>query len=426
MDDPADRLPRRHFLGLTAALGLGGLLAACGTDDASGGGQASAPSNTGPVPDPTGAVITRWRQDPYALGSYSYLAVGAEPDDRLRLAEPIDDRLFFAGEATDPSFPATVHGALLSGRRAADEVLATDASVVAVIGAGAAGIGAAHALAAEGREVVVYEARDRIGGRVRTDRSLGVPVDLGASWIHGVTGNPLTAIADDLGIERVPTDYENLVVRDAAGTVLAVDEVPASFDEVAETELDLAADGDDLSPLAALEGEEYDGADVIFPGGYDRIFDGLAGEYEVVLSALVEAVDHAGPGVELTVGGERVTADAAVVTLPLGVLKAGVTTFDPPLPPAKAAAVDRLGMGLLDKVHLRFDEPFWDVDAHVLGRVGPERGRFAWWLNLAAHTGEPILIGFHGGSQADDLARGRDDQIVAEAMDALRGMYPAG
>jgi phytoene dehydrogenase-like protein len=77
-----------------------------------------------------------------------------------------------------------------------------DADVV-VVGAGVAGLAAARALALGGQRVVVLEARDRIGGRTWTDSSLGVPVDLGASWIHGVDGNPLWALAPRFGVEAV-------------------------------------------------------------------------------------------------------------------------------------------------------------------------------------------------------------------------------
>jgi monoamine oxidase len=72
-----------------------------------------------------------------------------------------------------------------------------------VIGAGMSGVTAARLLAQAGHRVVLLEGRDRIGGRTWTDDAIGVPVDLGASWIHGIDGNPLTALRDALGIDSV-------------------------------------------------------------------------------------------------------------------------------------------------------------------------------------------------------------------------------
>jgi monoamine oxidase len=66
---------------------------------------------------------SNWTVDPYALGSYSYHAPGSGLDDRRRLQEPISDRLYLAGEAVGVDNPATVHGALLSGRHAAAELM---------------------------------------------------------------------------------------------------------------------------------------------------------------------------------------------------------------------------------------------------------------------------------------------------------------
>jgi monoamine oxidase len=74
------------------------------------------------IPDPEAWLITRWAGDPLAGGSYSYLPPGATEGDRAALAQPVGGRLFFAGEATSVEYPATVHGALLSGRRAAKEI----------------------------------------------------------------------------------------------------------------------------------------------------------------------------------------------------------------------------------------------------------------------------------------------------------------
>lgn len=74
------------------------------------------------VPEPLATRITRWDSDPFARGSYSYLPPGAKPVHRRRLARPVKGRLFFAGEATSCEYPAPVHGAYLSGLRAAKEI----------------------------------------------------------------------------------------------------------------------------------------------------------------------------------------------------------------------------------------------------------------------------------------------------------------
>lgn len=72
------------------------------------------------VPEPIQTVCTRWGSDPFSLGSYSNVAVGASGDDYDILAESVGDgRLFFAGEATNRRYPATMHGAFLSGLREA-------------------------------------------------------------------------------------------------------------------------------------------------------------------------------------------------------------------------------------------------------------------------------------------------------------------
>ena len=77
---------------------------------------------------------------------------------------------------------------------------------VVVVGAGIAGLAAASRLRRAGIACVVLEARDRIGGRLHTVDLAGVPVDLGGSWIHHPTGNPVSALCDELGIVRDPGD----------------------------------------------------------------------------------------------------------------------------------------------------------------------------------------------------------------------------
>src|SRR3954466_6680195 len=72
-----------------------------------------------------------------------------------------------------------------------------------VVGAGVAGLTAARLLAGAGRRVVVLEARGRGGGRVWTDRKDGLFTDLGASWIHGITGSPVAAAAEAFGMRTM-------------------------------------------------------------------------------------------------------------------------------------------------------------------------------------------------------------------------------
>ncbi len=411
------------------------------------------------IPDPTNALITRWRADEFARGSYSYLSIDNRLGDRELLAAPVGDTLFFAGEATSSSNPATVHGALMSGRDAALAVLeaADPLASIAVIGAGAAGIGAARQLVDAGLEVVVYEARDRIGGRVRTDTSLGVPVDLGGSWIHGVDGNPMTAIADQVGAPRIPTDYDSTVTYDAAGRRIpdtfwgaptrtvngaarrgleiqeAIDDALANrtqaysdkfnFAVVATFEHEYAADVEDLSSDAPHEGDYFGGGDVQMPNGYLELLETLTDNLDFRLSSPVDKVAWRNDEVVLHIAGQEHVADHVVITLPLGVLKAKGVVFSPPLPEDKQGAIDRFGMGLLNKVVLEFPYAFWDQDFDTFGYVADDRGEWAQWYDLEPVTGKPIVVCLNAASVADRIESLSDDEIVTEAMAVLRTIY---
>ena len=457
-------MERRHFLTLA---GSALVVAACGNSASDTRAPVGAPTT---ARRPTQALVTRWATDPWAQGSYSYLAVGSSPLDRDVLRSDVGDRLFFAGEATSAAFPATAHGALLEGRDAAERVSSaigtatTDASespgVVVVIGAGIAGLGAAQILVERGHAVIVVEARDRIGGRIHTGTIGSQPVDLGASWIHGVDGNPLVELADRAGAERTPTDYDSIVVRGVDGNPISDDELERARNRLldaggdgaassigaaveladdtlgdddrtllgyvlaSEIEHEFAADAGDLAVGAIDEGEEYPGGDEIVPGGYRQLLTPLLGGYEIRTSTPVARIAHdADRVVVTTVAGESITADRVLVTVPLGVLQAGSIAFDPPLPDAKRRSIDRLGMGVLEKVVLRFDAPFWD-DTDLLGFVGTDPGGFVEWLNLFPATTTPVLVGFNAGSVARTLTTRSDSAVVASAAAALAAMYP--
>ncbi|MEA3217890.1 MAG: hypothetical protein QOJ19_4046, partial [Acidimicrobiia bacterium] len=159
---------------------------------------------------PRRALTSSWLSNPDIASAYSYLRPGGTPADRDLLAQPLGPGLHLAGEATWSAHPGTMHGAWFSGERAAAAVLADEspsAGAVIVVGAGLAGLGAARALLAANRAVMILEAGPVAGGRARTDTSLGGPVHLGPAWLHGEIGNPIAEAADRVGVPYSPTTW---------------------------------------------------------------------------------------------------------------------------------------------------------------------------------------------------------------------------
>ena len=117
--------------------------------------------------------------------------------------------------------------------------------------------------------------------------------------------------------------------------------------------------------------------------------------------------------------GQRVIeCDRVIVTVPLGLLKAGTIDFDPPLATEKRRAIQRLGFGLLDKVVLRFAEPFWPEDTDVIGIAGADQP-VSNLVNGLKFTGEPLLVGVRGGANALAREADSDDRTVADIVRTL-------
>lgn len=180
------------------------------------------------LPPLLGYLRTNWSRDPYSLGSYSYVPVGVRRGEHRELGRHENNKLFFAGEAAHPERNSTVHAAHESGLRAAGQILQTSARRVAIVGAGMAGLSAAKRLSERGLEVKLYEARNRLGGRVWTRDDLGAPLDMGASWIHGTRRNPLTGLARQVGAQTVSTDESYQIWSE--GRQISDDEAPDWLD----------------------------------------------------------------------------------------------------------------------------------------------------------------------------------------------------
>lgn len=420
------------------------------------------------VPPPADMVRTSWSADPFTLGSYSYLPVGATPQHRADLATPIDDVLFFAGEALDPDSPSTVHGAQASGLAAAalvDEAVDAGATIV-VVGAGIARASAARALFEAGHTVVVVEAQDRVGGRMNTVRPEGwpVPVERGASWVHDTSASDVATELAELGVATVPFEYDAIAIgadggelADAASELAAAAvDTAISFAEGLDQDVSLAqaleqsgvaaevgqdalqhylhtelsteygADADELSAWwGTVEGSEGD--DVLVLGGYDTLVTATLDGLDVRLGWDVATIDISGEQATITSRtGEAITADAVIVTVPLGVLKSGAIGFEPALPAAHVAAIEAIGMGLLDKIWLRWDEPWWSQTAQQWTQVPIDGASFTQWFNLLDVAGAPVLLGLVAGSEARWWAERSDDEVLAAAMASLQRFHDAG
>lgn len=346
---------------------------------------------------------------------------------------------------------------------------------VVVVGAGVAGLTAARLLTDAGRRVVVLEARDRVGGRVHTDRTDGLVTDLGASWIHGVDGSAVAeAVAafglrtteftvggyqvdsrpiayhgadgtrlDDAAVRRFAADVHTLD-RSLAG-VIARSGATDSYHDVVERAL--AAQGWDAertervrehlehrseeqygvssTALAAhgLDDDVVEGDEVVFPDGYDGLPERLAAGLDIRLGHVVQAVEWGPDGVVVTSDRGVVAGAAAVVTVPVGVLQSPDFTIDPPLPERHREALGRLRMNAFEKVVLRFPTRFWDDDVYAIRQLGPAGRWWHSWYDLTRLDGVPTLLTFAAGPAARAMHGRTDEQVAASVLDQLRRLY---
>eukprot|EP00271_Cylindrocystis_brebissonii_P020904 TRINITY_DN7200_c0_g2_i1.p1 TRINITY_DN7200_c0_g2~~TRINITY_DN7200_c0_g2_i1.p1 ORF type:complete len:505 (-),score=49.49 TRINITY_DN7200_c0_g2_i1:1246-2760(-) len=364
----------------------------------------------------------------------------------------------------------------------------TPTPIVIVIGSGFAGLAAARALHDAALKVIVLESRDRIGGRVHTDHSLGFPVDMGASWLHGVSSaNPLASLVGRLQVPMYRTSGDNSVLYDhdlesyalfendgqqistelvaRVGDVFeeileetrkyreqtkmksdvsmrtAMDYVYCSRPELRLSGLEyrvlqwylcrmegwFATDMDKIS-LQHWEDEDLlDGGHGVMVKGYWPVTSALASGLDIRLNHRVQQIHYFAKsgGVEvITDTGAHFYGDAAVVTVPLGVLKSRSITFQPSLPAWKQQAISDLGVGNENKVALKFASAFWP-SVEFLGIVASTTYGCSYFLNLHKATGAPVLVFMPAGSLADDLERMSDEAAVEFTMTQLRRILPS-
>jgi monoamine oxidase len=343
---------------------------------------------------------------------------------------------------------------------------------VIVIGGGVSGLAAARELARAKQRVILLEARPRLGGRIHTIRPSGwpQPVELGAEFIHG--GNP-----DLWGlVKRAHARPRKLIVRHwlrRGGSFETISDVDRKLGSV--TGLIHPAKAGDLSfaeyfrrypakvpaedwmlarglvegfeaatmekiSARSLAGEFVDEGDqYVVPGGYDQLVRSLAddcarGGVRLIQEMVVRSVAWRRGHVRIvardsiTNSARTYTARAAVVTLPLGVLKAragpGAVRFRPGLR-AKRDAISRMQVGHVMRLNIRFTRAAWrrflPAALRRVRRTGfgfihsAAKGVPVWW----SHSDQPVLVGWAGGPAAKPLLRLAPRARLDRALDSL-------
>jgi len=322
---------------------------------------------------------------------------------------------------------------------------------VAIIGAGAAGLGAAHALKDSGLSVIVLEARDRLGGRAHTIMaSPDVTFDVGCGWLHSADENSFLKIAEGLGFEinkslppwreraygkAFPQDDRNEFI----GALDAFyDRAEQAAKEAERNGRDGAANlclepgnrwnpmidaistyinGCELDSVSLLDMDAYEDTDLNWRvrRGYGALISAYGASCRVALNCAVTLIDHSAKRIRIETAQGTLTADKVIVTVPTNLIADEAIRFHPPLP-AKVDAARGLPLGLADKVTLALEEP------EALPKEGNLRAatmRTAMGTYHLRPFGQPCIEGFFGGRFAQALEDTGPGAFAAESINEI-------
>jgi monoamine oxidase len=318
---------------------------------------------------------------------------------------------------------------------------------VAIIGAGAAGLGAAQALKTSGLSVIVLEARDRIGGRAHTVMAApGIPFDMGCGWLHSADRNSFVSIAQRLGFEinkaRAPwreQSYDSTFPKaDRIDFFRAIDAFYERAEAAAEGESDGPAstclepgnrwnpmidavstyiNGFELEDVSLHDMDAYEDTEINWrvQAGYGALIAAYGAPCPVSLNTQVKLIDHSGARITIETSQGTLSAGRVIVTVPTNLIAVEAIRFHPPLP-AKLDAARGLPLGTNNKVLLALDRADGlPSDSGLRGATTSSRvGSFQ-----IRPFGTPSIEGFYGGSFARELEDAGPGALSAQAIDEV-------
>jgi monoamine oxidase len=321
---------------------------------------------------------------------------------------------------------------------------------VAIIGAGAAGLGAAHALKRAGISLVVLEARDRVGGRGHTIMaSPDITFDLGCGWLHSAESNSFVAVAEALNFEidrtlppwRERTYGKAFPPDERADFFRALEEFFQRIEDAAKSGRDNPAslylekgnrwnpminavssyiNGCETDRLSILDFDAYEDSNNNWRvrRGYGALIAAYGASLQLAFNCEVTLIDHSGTRLRIETSQGILTADKAVITVPTNLIAQEAIRFHPPLP-EKTDAAAGLPLGLADKVMLALDEP---GDLPKDGNLRGATMRTAMGSYHLLPFGQPCIEGFFGGRFAQQLEDAGDGAIAAHSIDEIASL----
>jgi monoamine oxidase len=318
---------------------------------------------------------------------------------------------------------------------------------VAIVGAGAAGLGAAHALKDSGLTFVVLEARKRVGGRGYTVQAApDVLFDVGCGWLHSADRNSFVAIADRLNFEidktippwRDRAFGEVFPERERQEFFRAIDAFYERLEKAALHDRDCPAslylepgnrwnpmidaistyvNGCELDQVSVLDTDAYEDSGINWRlrRGYGALMAAYGAEMPIAFDCNVTQIDHSARRLRIATSVGTLDADKAIITVPTNLIADEAIRFVPALP-AKVDAAAGLPLGVDEKVTLAVAEP------EALPKDGNLRGLTMRTAMGAYHLrpfGQPCIEGFFGGRYAKELEDAGEGAIAAASIDEI-------